>query len=325
MTNTSTSVRRGRPVPFAQVPHALIDDPDIDVYALAVYVALRRAADFTEPHEARIGQERIAEIAGCSVPTMRDRRDLLVEKGWIDYESGKKNWKCNRYLVHAAPPSDGGNLSDEGKPDYLGDGNQVTTTESTAFTERGTTTPPHTNTLPPPPQCDAFPDSQSNRNGAPPIHKLWTIWLDEFSLSHGRDPALTEKRKQKLRKLYEEQLSQTQDPLGSFRRILEAVKKSSYHMGTRAYQFPESLFRSPERRERWFFASREITHEQRKERDRRRIKNLQIYEPGHVREVWSSALGTDVRTRLTPEGDWERVAFFDENTGEWHDVNHARR
>ena len=52
--------------------------------------------------------------------------------------------------------------------------------------------------------------------------------------------------------LYTEQLSSNgTDPLVLFRKVLKAVKGSSHHRGTRAYQLPESLFRSEERREQW--------------------------------------------------------------------------
>jgi hypothetical protein len=45
--------------------------------------------------------------------------------------------------------------------------------------------------------------------------------------------------------------------LALFRSILRAVKRSEWHMSNRAYQMPESLFLSPERRDRW---TQEATH-----------------------------------------------------------------
>ena len=80
---------------------------------------------------------------------------------------------------------------------------------------------------------------------------LWAIWLDELSPKPPH-PRLTDKRKSVLVALYNEQLTRNgTDPLVLFRKVMKAVKGSSHHMSTRAYQLPESLFRSEERRESW--------------------------------------------------------------------------
>ena len=80
---------------------------------------------------------------------------------------------------------------------------------------------------------------------------LWEVWLEELSPKPPH-PKLTSKRRTALMSLYTEQLSSNgTDPLVLFRRVLRAVKSSSHHMATRAYQLPESLFRSEERRESW--------------------------------------------------------------------------
>lgn len=79
---------------------------------------------------------------------------------------------------------------------------------------------------------------------------LWSVWLEELGGS-GRRPSLTEKRRKVLEALHREQLAGEPDPLEAFRAICRAVKASPHHMETRAYQLPESLFRNPERRERW--------------------------------------------------------------------------
>ena len=80
---------------------------------------------------------------------------------------------------------------------------------------------------------------------------LWAVWLEELSPKPPH-PKLTSKRRTALMSLYTEQLSSNgTDPLVLFRRVLRAVKSSSHHMATRAYQLPESLFRSEERRESW--------------------------------------------------------------------------
>ena len=80
---------------------------------------------------------------------------------------------------------------------------------------------------------------------------LWEVWLEELSPKPPH-PKLTSKRRTALMSLYTEQLSSNgTDPLVLFRRVLRAVKSSSHHMATRAYQLPESLFKSEERRESW--------------------------------------------------------------------------
>ena len=80
---------------------------------------------------------------------------------------------------------------------------------------------------------------------------LWDVWLEELSPKPPH-PRLTEKRRSALMSLYTEQLSKNgSDPLVLFRKVMRAVKGSSHHMATRAYQLPESLFRSEERRESW--------------------------------------------------------------------------
>jgi hypothetical protein len=80
---------------------------------------------------------------------------------------------------------------------------------------------------------------------------LWAVYLEELSPKPPH-PRLTEKRRTTLMALYTEQLSKNgSDPLALFRKVLRAVKGSSHHMATRAYQLPESLFRSEERRESW--------------------------------------------------------------------------
>lgn len=83
------------------------------------------------------------------------------------------------------------------------------------------------------------------------VADLWAIWLEELSPKPPH-PRLTSKRESVLMALYTEQLSSNgTDPLVLFRKVMKAVKGSSHHMSTRAYQLPESLFRSEERRESW--------------------------------------------------------------------------
>lgn len=83
-----------------------------------------------------------------------------------------------------------------------------------------------------------------------PVSDLWAVWIEELG-GGGRPPTLTPKRRQVLAKLWEEQLQDADDPIERFRKTLQAVKRSEHHMSKREYQYPESLFRNPERRDRW--------------------------------------------------------------------------
>jgi hypothetical protein len=74
--------------------------------------------------------------------------------------------------------------------------------------------------------------------------------LEEFC-SNGRKPTLTVKRRKLLDALLREQLRHKDDPADGFRWICRAVKASRFHMSKRAYQYPESFLRNPERREKW--------------------------------------------------------------------------
>jgi len=82
------------------------------------------------------------------------------------------------------------------------------------------------------------------------ITDLWRVWIEELG-GPSPHPKLTATRSKKLKAVYDEQLAEHDDPLGRFRSILRAVKASPHHMGERAYQMPESLFRSAERRDTW--------------------------------------------------------------------------
>lgn len=82
------------------------------------------------------------------------------------------------------------------------------------------------------------------------ISDMWEVWMKELG-GKPPHPKLTKKRRRVLQQMFDEQLKRTEDPIGMFRRIIKAVKRSDHHMGTRAYQMPESLFRNEERRDRW--------------------------------------------------------------------------
>lgn len=84
----------------------------------------------------------------------------------------------------------------------------------------------------------------------PPLREMWDIYISELG---GKPPhcELTDERREKLAALYAEKLSRQPDPLDAFRRILQAVQHSDYHMTKRAFQMPESLFKNASRRDRW--------------------------------------------------------------------------
>jgi hypothetical protein len=108
-------------------------------------------------------------------------------------------------------------------------------------------------------QPDTIPVAHSNRTGSmvqpertntneERTKEMWAVFQTEMD---GARLTLTQARRKKLAALYSEQLDSEPDPTGTFRKILRAVKTSDHHMSNRDYQMPESLFKSPERRERW--------------------------------------------------------------------------
>ena len=91
------------------------------------------------------------------------------------------------------------------------------------------------------------------------IKELWSVYLEELG-GKGNQPTLTAKRKNVLGLLYEEQLKGDDNYLDTFRNVLKAVRSSEHHMKERAWHLPESLFKDPERRERWALKGSEQIH-----------------------------------------------------------------
>lgn len=95
-------------------------------------------------------------------------------------------------------------------------------------------------------------DSSKPENA--PVSDMWDLWLDRFGGS-GRQPTLTANRSKALTMLYREQLADEDDPLAMFGKVLDAVARSEHHMSKREYQYPDSLFRNEDRRDRWVVAA----------------------------------------------------------------------
>jgi hypothetical protein len=152
-------VKRGRGHPYAQVPLALQDDPDIDGNAIATYAALKRYADFGAEKGAYASHATLAAKAGVSEKTLRRRLARLRVKGWIDWVSGQTT---NDYVVH-------GFLIPLGHRDRV---DLVTETDCTRSQGPTTNTPPTLPTKPTP----APPIAGAGENG--------TTWMTPFMDLH---------------------------------------------------------------------------------------------------------------------------------------------
>ncbi len=90
-----------RGVPFAQIPHDLICDPDLSHASVRVYCYLMRRAD--GEGRAFPGLRRIGRETGMSPTTARKSVDILEAAGWLEVarernESGE--WRVNQYVIH---------------------------------------------------------------------------------------------------------------------------------------------------------------------------------------------------------------------------------
>lgn len=99
---------------------------------------------------------------------------------------------------------------------------------------------------------DSGEDSQrsSSPSSDGPHRWMHEIWHEELGYD-GHPLKLTEKRRKKYRRLYEEHLEAAPRPEVAYRAILRRVQESDHHMSERSYQMPESLFRNEERRDQW--------------------------------------------------------------------------
>jgi hypothetical protein len=100
-------VVRGRGPYFAQVPHALLDDEEIDAICVAVYASLMSFVGFRS-HEGEATDAEAARRAHVARSTFKVKRAKLRERGWIDWESGKEDGRPNRYILHMSTAEGGG-------------------------------------------------------------------------------------------------------------------------------------------------------------------------------------------------------------------------
>lgn len=107
---------------FSKVPIELLEDPDVDAYAVAVYAALRSKCDFGSEDGARVSDGTAADLAGCSAKTFQRRRQLLRDLGWIDWTG--KYGAVNAYVVRDQPLSESPRTRDSQSP--VGHGTGVT-------------------------------------------------------------------------------------------------------------------------------------------------------------------------------------------------------
>jgi hypothetical protein len=91
----------GRRAPFVMVPRSLVEDPDIDPHTLAAYIALSYHADFGKESGAFCSDARAGQLVGMTGRTMRTKRKILRDKGWLEWISGQKHGATNKYLVHS--------------------------------------------------------------------------------------------------------------------------------------------------------------------------------------------------------------------------------
>lgn len=244
MTTTSgpSRVRRGRGPFFSPVPFDILDDPELDAYAIATYAAIRSFADFGSGDGARVSDATIARRAGCSDRTVRARRDLLASKGWIEWRSGKGEGDPNEYLVHASLAravevgSEGDAEGSEGDAEGVGTTfrpgrHEVPSTESQipiSITERR---------------------REKEEDVDPPVFEMHRIFVDVLG-GDPPHPKATAKRRKLYAATWDEGLGELRDPLDVWRRVCEKIRDDPFLGKKRAYQMPDSFLRNEERRER---------------------------------------------------------------------------
>lgn len=202
--------------------------------------------------------QTIAAACALSERTVCTHLELADAAGWIRRQlrgAGGQGWRSMEYF--AALPSalndvqhDGANVLKEIQHDTP----QRTERDSAPSAQRtepnAERTEPNDRNVLKEVQSNSPENSPENSPNIDMANRLWAIWIDELG-GEPPHPKLTEARRRLLRTLHAEQLTDRPDPEATFRAICRAVKASTHHMATRAYQMPESLFRNTERRERW--------------------------------------------------------------------------
>ena len=101
----ATEYLRGRGPHFAPIPFELLDDPRADAYTIATYAAVKSYADFGSTNGAAVSDAVACQRAGCGERTFRERRQLLRDLGWLDWQTvATQHGRINRYVVHSSPP-----------------------------------------------------------------------------------------------------------------------------------------------------------------------------------------------------------------------------
>lgn len=124
-----------------------------------------------------------------------------------------------------------------------------------------------------------YQEEEEHEKEEDPVRWMHEVWHEELGID-GHEIQLTDKRKTKYRKMYEEQLEETKDPERAWRLILRRVQMSDHHMSERSYQMPESLLRNAERRETWVQRTLEAARSGRNSprRRKRQAKKDRMYE-----------------------------------------------
>jgi hypothetical protein len=91
----------GRGPYFAQIPFALLDDPQSSAAHIATYCALRRFTDFGSPKGCFASHKKLAQVAGLSVAAVKRALLWLRDKQWVEWTT-KPSGRSNQYTVHNA-------------------------------------------------------------------------------------------------------------------------------------------------------------------------------------------------------------------------------
>lgn len=170
---STSTIRQGRGPYFCDLPYELQDDPDATPAHIAVYLSLRRYADFGGIRGARASHSTLAAKAHVGVDTLQRSLSWLRDRGWVEWASGQAAGKPNDYTVHRS--LEGGTAPDgQGVPQELGRGvpHQTGTTESQL---------PRANTnLPATSAGDTHPGNNNGVSKETWLTPYGVIWQDRY-------------------------------------------------------------------------------------------------------------------------------------------------